>query len=227
MLPGVTWVPDLDETVPLGRCVGVRLPPPGAPWAPDALSLLHPDELARARTLSPRRQATYVGGRLALRHALRGWGVLTGPLTSNDRGAPVVPDGWTGSISHKTAVAVALAAPRDAGHVGVDVEAVVREGSDIAAHVLTPAEQAAVARLPGHEQRPAVLLHFSLKEAIYKALDPYVRRYVGFQEVEVTPVADGGVVTLLRLVHGEGPFRVTGWWRTWGDFHLSAARVSP
>jgi 4'-phosphopantetheinyl transferase EntD len=37
-----------------------------------------------------------------------------------------------------------------------------------------------------------VILAFALKEAIYKAIDPHLRRYVGFQEVAVWPDAHGG-----------------------------------
>jgi 4'-phosphopantetheinyl transferase EntD len=52
-----------------------------------------------------------------------------------------------------------------------------------------------------------VLRAFCAKEAIYKALDPWVRRFVGFHEARVA-FAGGRLSASLALTRGEGPFAV-------------------
>jgi 4'-phosphopantetheinyl transferase EntD len=55
----------------------------------------------------------------------------------------------------------------------------------LATRILTPLELAGIDALDPHAHRQATLLYFALKEAVYKAIDPYVERYVRFTEVEV------------------------------------------
>jgi 4'-phosphopantetheinyl transferase EntD len=53
-----------------------------------------------------------------------------------------------------------------------------------------------------------VLWRFAAKEAIYKALDPWVERLVSFQEVAIDRAPDGRTSVRLNLSRGEGPFAV-------------------
>jgi enterobactin synthetase component D len=201
------------RTLPFGTCVGIALPDQHDVAAADSFELpavLHPDEAAFARTLSPVRRAGWVGGRVALRAALDAIGVGTSaPLLATPRGAPILPAGAVGSVSHKSDLAVALAAraptPPEAT-LGIDVEVVRPFKHDIARHVLTAGERAA---LPpeGPARDTEVLRLFSAKEAIYKALDPWVRRFVSFQEAEIAH-APGGLTATVTLAQGEGPFVV-------------------
>jgi 4'-phosphopantetheinyl transferase EntD len=128
-----------------------------------------------------------VAGRTALREALRREALLDGePLLRDDRGAPQLPAAAAGSISHKGAWAAALVAPRQPDRsLGVDLEDARGPRIDISRRVLTERELAALAALDEPRRRAELALRFSLKEAIYKAIDPWVRRYVGFREVEL------------------------------------------
>ncbi len=63
-------------------------------------------------------------------------------------------------------------------------------------------------------------LRFSIKEAIYKAVDPFVRRYVAFTEVELE-VADDGIA----YVTSELPLAIETTWREVGGFWLATARA--
>ena len=66
---------------------------------------------------------------------------------------------------------------------------------------------------------------FAIKEAIYKAIDPIVRRYVGFTEVELDVEDDGSVrVTVLDLARL--PVDVEAWWRE-HDGSLARDRARP
>jgi 4'-phosphopantetheinyl transferase EntD len=173
------WTPT-EARHPDGVLVWVRLegPPPGG--------ALHPDEAARAATWHPKRQATWTGGRLALRAALRACGVAADdPLLPDDRGAPRLPPGVAASLSHTGDLAVALAAPAAGFRLGIDIERLAPARLNVVDFVLTDAEKALFDALPEDDRWPSLLLRFSVKEAIYKVLDPSLRRWIGFEEVEI------------------------------------------
>ena len=216
-----------DRTLHHGRCVGVALPAGEA--AIDALALegLLPEERVAASALSPARRRGWVGGRVAMRRALAQLGKTAPPILADDRGAPVLPPGIAGSISHKDAVAVALVATEDAARVGIDVELDQPRVRDIAAKVLRPEELAELDWLPAPARATAVLLRFSAKEAVYKALDPYVRRYVGFLEIAVLLSNDGTGEVRPHLRQGEGPFVFSVRWMREEGLLLTTARVGP
>jgi len=188
-----------------GACVVVALDDPDA-----ALARLLPAEQELARALAPVRRGSYVAGRTALHLAL----ATDAPILSDDRGAPILPAGWVGSISHKGTCAAALVAPAGRGHIGVDLEDAAPPRQNIARRILTPREQAS---LPDHGG--AVTLRFSIKEAIYKAIDPYVRRYVGFTEVELDFTGDAVTVSTAL------PLAIEATWREHAGYWLTTARA--
>lgn len=191
--------------------------------APQLASALHDDERSLTTTWGELRVRTFAAGRIALRAALADPDVgvrIEGPILKDARGAPLLPPGVVASVSHKDELAIALAALKsDEGtmHVGVDVELLDEDlvharRIDVSRHVLTARELDEVAHLDAAARRRETLTRFSLKEALYKALDPFVQRYVGFLEVEARPRADGSAEFTLALSHGEGPFHVEGRW---------------
>jgi phosphopantetheine--protein transferase-like protein len=222
-----------DLALAHGRCIGVRLPGADDEIRAMAEGVLVPEERAFAAGLTPIRRRTWVGGRSALRRALEVAGMVPPrAILPDDRKAPCLPEGIAGSISHKESLAVALVAREEGARVGVDVEiergAVAgRRNVDIASHVLAEDELPELAALAEEERAREVLLRFSAKEAIYKALDPYVRRYVAFHEVSVTPREDGTAVVRQRLNEGQGQFAVEVTWRRMDDVVLTTARVRP
>ncbi|HEY1695703.1 MAG TPA: 4'-phosphopantetheinyl transferase superfamily protein [Polyangiaceae bacterium] len=212
-----------------GCCAGVALPDGGtaAGDAGEAVGALLAEERAAAASMAPARRRTWVGGRAAMRATANALGVTLPPIGSDDRGAPVLPHGFIGSISHKDELAVALLAreARDGVRVGVDVERDAPRRIDVSRKVLRDEELTAVAAMTGEARAREVLLRFSLKEAVYKALDPFVRRYVGFHEVAATPETDGRVAVRLELAKGEGPFHVDARWRRVEGLIVTTARV--
>jgi enterobactin synthetase component D len=200
--------------LPFGVCLGVALPEvdSGAPFA--LPGELHPGEAAFADPLPPIRRAAWAGGRVALRRALALAGFAApAAILATPRGAPALPAGLVGSISHKhghkQAIAVALvaAATDPPATVGIDVEEVRVLYPGVAERVLTDRERAALPAA-GPARDAAVLLRFSAKEAIYKALDPWVGRFVEFEEAEIAAAPDGALAATLALEKGEGPFAV-------------------
>jgi 4'-phosphopantetheinyl transferase EntD len=201
---------ELIET-PHGRCAVVELLDEELEVA---LALLPEQEREAAERLSGVRRRELIAGRTAM-HALID---PAHPVLPNDRGAPMVPAGMTGSISHKLARAVALVAMAENGHVGVDLERAGPTKLDIGKRILTANEP----RVVGAE----LLRVFAIKEAIYKAIDPIVRRYVGFQEVELA-IGQGGDVKVSVVDAGRLPVAIEAWWTKLDGHWLATARARP
>jgi enterobactin synthetase component D len=233
--------------LPHGRCVGVALPDDAAPDGavpPAVLAALPEGERRHVEGLPPLRRASWVGGRIALRAALADLSFDAGPILATARGAPSLLPGARGSISHKEDLAVGLAArvtlPSDRGaggardwHLGIDIERVGPNRADISGYVLRPEERARLPP-PGDPRRDEELrFAFSAKEAIYKALDPFLGRYVSFQEVAVERRPDGTAAVALYLRPDTGadaapvpaPFEVQVGWLLREGFILTTARV--
>jgi len=222
--------PDVDTLFELDLAHGlaVALAIPDAEDPASLTALLQPAEIEAMASWGPPRRRTWIAGRAALRIALVRSRLEATAIASDDRGAPVLPAGIVGSVSHKERVAVALVARADPGEgarIGVDVELDAPLRIDIGRKVLTEDEQREIAALPDAERLAEVRLRFSAKEAIYKALDPFVRRYVGFQEVSVTPQPDGLARVQLQLPPAEGPFDVEVRWLRRDGLVLTTARV--
>ncbi len=195
---------------------------------PEAVLAALPDEEAElARSLRGYRQGQFVAGRLALRRACEQLGSRPPPLLSTDRGAPAMPPGLSGSVSHKRTLAIAMVASDRAGTLGCDLEDYGPPRLGIASHILTPVEMEALAGLADAERWIGVLLRFSIKESIYKALDPYVRRYVGFHEAIVTPDHERCAHVELALAGKEGPFQVDARYDWLAGRLVTSVRIRP
>jgi enterobactin synthetase component D len=243
--------PDLDRTddAPLpvlerrvvthGWLVTVQVPalrPADGAAQARLLAGLGPTERVAAARMGAPRLATWAAGRAALRQALTLAGApagAVGDLPADAQGAPIVPSRWLGSVSHKQEWAVALATRRPTGAhyvgVGVDVERrpdTVDDRVDLARRVLTAAELERLEGIDGVSRRRAVLLRFSLKEALYKAIAPLARRWIGFREVEAWP-EDDGRATFTTVVPELAAAGVTleGWWDASADRLLTSVRA--
>jgi len=207
--------------VAVAEIVRLDAPLPESPtWAE-----LVPRERAFAEAASPRRAREFTAGRAAVRRALTAAGATPDEVAHaclpEERGGPRAPEGWTASITHKAGWAVAVVGRRDLGTLGVDAEVLGRERPAIASRVLRPEE---LERWRREGARwPDLLRAFSVKEAVYKALHPWVPRYIGFHEAEIDP--DGSI--RMHLQPGEGAYAFTSTVEVDGDRLLSFVRVRP
>lgn len=113
------------------------------------------------------------------------------------------------------------------GTLGVDLENYAPQRLSIAGHILTESEEADIAQMPDDRKWISLLIRFSIKESIYKAVDPYVRRYVGFHEAIVAPDLHGRAVVQLQLKGGEGPFEVDARYEWLHGRLLTSVRIRP
>lgn len=170
-----------------------------APPPASVLSSLHEHERASVALMPARRARTWVGGRIALRRALASCDArITDPrpILSTERGGPHLPAGLLGSIAHKDAVAVALAAQGEGFAIGVDVEEARPLASGLERRILTT-EEIAELDAGGLDEVARGLeraRRFAAKEAVYKAIDPFLGRWVGFLEVVLAEGAEGYAV---------------------------------
>jgi 4'-phosphopantetheinyl transferase EntD len=208
-----------------GLCVLMRWPD----GDPDKAGL-HPEERAFAAALPSRRRPVWAAGRLALRAAIERAGLTCdSPILSTGRGAPLFPAGIAGSLSHKQSggaiVAAALVAPGDEHSIGIDVEIAVPPVRDIGPKILTPDEAAQVQTLPPDRRRLETLLRFSLKEAIYKAVDPLLRRSLRFTDIAVTPLPGGAADLDWRIPTSATVSRAEAQWDQRDGLVIATARA--
>ncbi|MBN2800902.1 MAG: 4'-phosphopantetheinyl transferase superfamily protein [Deltaproteobacteria bacterium] len=203
----------------------MNIPDQPAPIPEDVQLMLHPEEWEYAEKLRGYRQIQFIGGRLALHDAGRLLGVSAAPSLPDHWGAPIVPQRMVGSISHKRTLAVAMMARPEGQSLGVDLETYGPPRPRVASKVLTPEELRSVAELPESRQWISTLVRFSIKEALYKALHPHLRRYVDFQEVSVFPDLQGGASIDLHLTPPGPPLQVAVRYDWLHGYLLTSARV--
>lgn len=223
MAPDIVFDLALDH----GRCLGLRIPADAGAVEELAEQTLLAEERVPTFRVHPLRRRAWVGGRTALRTLLVRSGIDAPALLADDRGAPMAPAGISVSVSHKDWIAVALVAREATARVGVDVELDVVHTTDISSRVLAEDELEELAKYDEKRRAREVLVRFSAKESVYKALDPFVRRYVGFKEVSVSTRAAGDARVDLRLIGSEGPFATGVRWRCFDGLVLTTARVEP
>ncbi|HNS96850.1 MAG TPA: 4'-phosphopantetheinyl transferase superfamily protein [Polyangiaceae bacterium] len=208
-----------------GILAGVKLPPPTDDL--HVSPLLTEKEKEHVLWLPVLRRAAWMGGRVALRLAARHFGIELDSVFSTHRGAPSLPPGLVASISHKRRIAVALLARSSTFTVGVDVEELDRPRPKIARLVLRTPESHRIENLPHAQRWPAIITTFSIKESIFKAIDPIVQRYVGFHEaeVEILPHGDSHIALYLNTLHA--PFEIDGRWQVFDSHVVTSVRLRP
>lgn len=140
---------------------------------------LFPGEATYAATVADKRGREFSTGRRVAREGLKRIGVEPCEIPSEDR-RPVWPEGVVGSIGHSRGLAAAVVGPADAfDGLGIDIETENAVSGSTADRLLTEAEHA---WLPAPEWRTMI---FAAKEAVYKSVNPIVREFLGFQDVEI------------------------------------------
>jgi 4'-phosphopantetheinyl transferase EntD len=173
------------------------------------------EEPAVARAVESRRREFAVG-RACARAALAALGQAAVAIPADAQRAPLWPEGVVGTLSHDPQWCVAAVARRaDCGGLGLDVEGLARFKPGMARLVATAAEHTRWLQpvVPGalasaEQEPPALKLArlFSAKEAMFKALHPTLRAWIGFDDAELLSLPDGGTGPFsARLLRAFGP----------------------
>lgn len=135
-----------------------------------------------------KRRREFATGRGCAHRALAGLGLEPGPVPAGERGEPVWPAGVVGSITHCQGYrGCAVADRRELAAIGVDAEVHAPLPEGLLEDVTVPAERPMLAQLAA--TAPAIhwdRLLFSAKESVYKAWFPLARRWLGFEDAELT-----------------------------------------
>lgn len=137
------------------------------------------ERAAVARAVSKRQHEFFATRHLA-RLALDELGIAHAPILNHPDRSPRWPDGVLGSLSH-TDTWCGVALTREASGVrglGIDLERLGCVSPEVEERISTRRELV-------RSDATRASLRFSAKEAFYKAIFPLVRRFVGFQEVEI------------------------------------------
>lgn len=184
------WESVLRHDSPNGLLAFLVAPPP---MPPHVREILLEEELAYAAKLPPRRRREWMAGRICIATALA---ALAGesstrmpanraPLLPAPHGAVQPPTGTVCSLTHKGRLVVGLAARDQGRRVGVDLEHVDSTDGQLAERILTTRERTLVEGLAHVDRTRAVAIHFSLKEAAFKALEPKDQEGIEHSEIEV------------------------------------------
>ncbi|MFH7927326.1 4'-phosphopantetheinyl transferase [Enterobacter roggenkampii] len=171
-----------------------------------------------------KRRAEYLAARYAAQRVLRSWGCDATPGSAPDR-SPVWPTGWRGSLSHSHELALVVVAPEASGLTpGVDIEFLAPETIQRTAHLFTTPQERACLAASQIDDASALLITFSAKESLYKALYPEVGRALDFDAARVCHIAPEQQRITLELTQTLSPQRVQGS-RIQGYYQLSGDRV--
>jgi 4'-phosphopantetheinyl transferase EntD len=139
----------------------------------------------------PKRRAEFAAGRHASALALSRFG-CSEAVQREPSGAPRFPTGFVGSISHGAGVAVAVVArARDYRGLGIDVEEWISaaQAAEIIGQVLCAAELELLAQAFPHLSTASRLsLGFSIKESLYKCLNPIADEFIEFTDARLSRV---------------------------------------
>ncbi len=153
---------------------------------------LDPRERAAVIGASAVRQLEFAMGRSCARAALEAFGIRPAVVQRDGDRAPSWPAGKTGSISHTSGYAVAVAGRSTTWSLGVDAEQIGSVDAEVAQVALTASERSSARSFDRTPDHPGLTLIFATKEALFKAQFPLTRTWLEFDDVEVIHVdADG------------------------------------
>ncbi len=155
-----------------------------------ALPALWPgeEELLGLRAVE-RRRTHFALGRAAARDALAELGLAGVAIGRGPAGEPVWPEGIVGAITHAGDTAVALVGRvSEYAGLGVDLEELARGPSTRAARLVCRPPEMEWAGAETGTRRLTML--FSAKEAVFKAVFPSGRVWLGFGDAELEWVAE-------------------------------------
>jgi 4'-phosphopantetheinyl transferase EntD len=165
-----------------------RLLPPNVASADtrvDARDALLPEEAALLVGAVAERLAEFGTARHCARQALGRLGAPASPILRGPKREPLWPAGIVGSLTHCTGYrGAAVAHAAEILTIGIDAEPHIPIPQRVRQRVLLDAEHAWIEEAPAgiHWDR----LMFSAKESVYKAWFPLARRWLGFEDAELT-----------------------------------------
>lgn len=157
-----------------------------------------------------KRRAEYLAVRYAARQLLQNAGCDGHVDTSSSR-EPVWPAGWCGSLSHTRGHAIAIIAPCNSGLTpGIDIEMFDAKTMRETAEMFTSVDERQLLAACGLAYETALLIAFSAKESLFKALYPEVKCFFGFEAARIGSIDTAAHSIILELTQPLTPERKQG-----------------
>ncbi len=173
----------LDGLLPVDTVVDISL------GTPDSF-VLHPEEQALTRPMANKRLADFRASRYVASQALSQIGYNNFPVLINQHRGPVWPLGVVGSLSHCDGIALAVVNSESAVQsIGVDIESYSAMAPNLYRMICDEQELQHLQQFAQPGLMAKVI--FSVKESIYKCLNPLLKQWIDFKDVsiELDPVA--------------------------------------
>jgi enterobactin synthetase component D / holo-[acyl-carrier protein] synthase len=171
----------IDRILPAGVSCAEAFEDPPDGW-------LFPEEMAVVAKAVDKRRREFTTARNCARMALSKLGVPPAAILTGERGAPLWPPGIVGSITHCAGYRAAVVARSDLViTLGVDAEPNEPLPDGVLDAVSTGSDRERLGHLTA--AWPGVCwdrLLFSAKESVYKAWFPLARRWLGFEDAEIS-----------------------------------------
>ncbi|WP_395363542.1 4'-phosphopantetheinyl transferase [Streptomyces sp. YH02] len=189
----------------------------------------YPEEEAVVARAAAGRRDSFHTVRLCARLAMAELGTPAAPILPGPKGEPLWPDGLVGSMTHCAGYRGAVAAPATAlTGLGIDAEPHRPLRPGVLEYVTLPAERERLAHLA--RTHPSIhwdRLLFSAKESVYKVWYPLTRKWLDFDEADITLHPDGHFTARLLIpgleVAGRPVPTLPGRWHVANDIGLTAA----
>jgi 4'-phosphopantetheinyl transferase EntD len=168
---------------------------------PPEACLFAAEEYVIARAVDKRRRE-FITGRYCAHRAMASLGIEPAPLLASADGAPQWPAGVVGSITHCDGYrAAAVARLSEVFTVGIDAEPHLPLPAGVLDVISLPSERTMLGelvRLERHIHWDRLL--FAVKESLYKSWFPVTRKWLGFDDAEITIRAHDRRFTVRLLV---------------------------
>lgn len=157
------------------------------------------------------RKAEFGDARWCAHQALSELGA-TGPVLRGERGMPLFPDGFVGSITHTQGFRAAVAAPYSSVRsIGIDAEPADALPDGVFDAIARASEVPQMSKLVAAGVTCPDRLLFCAKEATYKAWFPMTQRWLDFDQAEISLRADGTLISYILARPTPVPF-IEGRW---------------
>ncbi|MDC7111979.1 4'-phosphopantetheinyl transferase superfamily protein [Corynebacterium pseudodiphtheriticum] len=188
---------------------------------------LHPLEQSLVSHSVEKRKAEFGDARWCAHQALRQLGYSRNePILRGNRGMPLWPEGFCGSMSHTSGMRAAAVAPIHRLHsLGIDIEPAEKLPVDIVDLILRGSEKPQISRFRATGISCADRIIFCAKETVYKTWFPMTQRWLGFEQAEIDLREDGTFVAYLLVRPTPVPL-ITGKWMIDDGFVFTAAAVT-
>ncbi|AKE39387.1 Phosphopantetheinyl transferase component of siderophore synthetase [Corynebacterium camporealensis] len=190
--------------------------------------LLSAEEQSLVAKAVDSRKAEFGDARWCAHQALQDLGAYgDGPILRGERGMPLWPEGFTGSMTHTEGLRAAVVAPTTAVRaMGLDAEPAGPLPENVLNMIARAGELAQLEKLREAGVTCPDRLLFCAKEATYKAWFPMTRRWLDFDQAEIDLREDGTLISYILARPTPVPF-ICGNWAIKDGFVMVSTVVPP